>query len=198
MSQKADTITDIAALEGLYGTPAKASLIKVADRLTPTCRTWIMASKLCVLSTVGPEGTDDGPVVQEMDAQTLLMPDWRGNNRMDGLRNIVRDGRVSLMFIVPGSNNVVRVNGTATVSVANDLLERFSDKGRQPRSVVVIKISEVYSQCARALMRASTWKAGDESVGLPTIGDMLAELEAGFDGEAYDAAWAPRAAKTMW
>ena len=114
MSQKADTITDIAALEGLYGTPAKASLIKVADRLTPTCRTWIMASKLCVLSTVGPEGTDasprgdDGPVVQEMDAQTLLMPDWRGNNRMDSLRNIVRDGRVSLMFIVPGSNNVVR------------------------------------------------------------------------------------------
>jgi PPOX class probable FMN-dependent enzyme len=204
VSQKADTITDIAALEGLYGTPAKASLIKVADRLTPTYRTWIMASKLCVLSTVGPEGTDasprgdDGPVVQEMDAQTLLMPDWRGNNRMDSLRNIVRDGRVSLMFIVPGSNNVVRVNGTATVSVANDLLERFSDKGRQPRSVVVIKISEVYSQCARALMRASTWKAGDESVGLPTIGDMLAELEAGFDGETYDAAWAPRAAKAMW
>ena len=121
-----------------------------------------MAVRLCVLSTVGPEGTDgsprgdDGPVVRIADEKTLLMPDWRGNNRADSLRNMVRDGRVSLMFMVPGSNNVVRVNGTAVLSIAKDLLTRFSDKGRRPRSVIVVTIGEIYSQCARALMRART------------------------------------------
>lgn len=197
-------ITDVAALEDLYGKPGKVSLIKVAPRLTPLYRKWIMASRLCIVSTVGPDGTDgsprgdDGPVVQEMDDQTLLLPDWRGNNRMDTLRNIVADGRISLMFVVPGSHNVIRINGTAVVSVDPAMLARFEDKGRQPRSVAVITIAEVYSQCARALMRAGIWSADDESGTLPTVGAMLAEQEAGFDGAEYDAAWAARAEKTMW
>ncbi len=197
-------VADVAALEALYGTPGKASLIKVAPQLTPLYRKWIMASRLCIVSTVGPEGTDgsprgdDGPVVQELDPKTLLLPDWRGNNRIDTLRNIVADGRISLMFMVPGSNNVVRVNGTAVVSVDPDLIGRFDQKGRQPRSVIVVTIAEVYSQCARALMRARIWTAGDESAGLPSIGDLLAEQEAGFDGAEYDAGWAARAADTMW
>jgi PPOX class probable FMN-dependent enzyme len=153
---------------------------------------------------VGDAGTDgsprgdDGPVVRVQDAKTLLMPDWRGNNRMDSLRNIVSDGRVSLMFMIPGSNNVIRVNGAAVVSVAPDLLSSFSDKGRAPRSVIVVTIAEVYSQCARALMRSKTWTSGDESAGLPTVGQMLAEVEEGFDGEAYDVEWGARAEKTMW
>ena len=102
-------ITDIAALEALYGTPSEASLVKVAKTLTPLYEKWIMASRLCVVSTVGPDGTDGsprgdkGPVVLELDPGTLAMPDWRGNNRMDTLRNIVADGRVSLLFMVPGS-----------------------------------------------------------------------------------------------
>lgn len=197
-------IREISELEAIYGTPGKASIIKVADRLTPAYRAWIEASRLVMLSTVGPEGTDcsprgdDGPVVQELDNKTLLMPDWRGNNRMDSLRNIVRDSRVSLMFLVPGSNNVVRVNGTAEVTIADEMLARFNDKGRKPRSVVVVHIAEVYSQCARALMRARTWSSGDESADLPTVGQMLAEMEDGFDGAEYDAAWGARAAKTMW
>ncbi len=197
-------ITDIATLETFYGTPGKASLIKVADHLTPLYRKWIMASRLCVVSTIGPEGTDgsprgdDGPVVQALDAKTLLLPDWRGNNRTDTLRNIVADGRISLMFIVPGSNNVIRVNGTAVVTVAPDHLDRFEQKGRKPRSVVVITIAEIYSQCARALMRARIWTSDDESSDLPTIGQLLAEQEAGFDGATYDANWGARAEKTMW
>jgi len=164
-----DQITDIATLEALYGAPGKASLIKVADRMVPVYWDWIKRSRLCMLSTVGPEGTDcsprgdDGPVVQMMNDKTLLMPDWRGNNRMDSLRNIITDGRVSLMFLVPGSNNVVRINGTAVVSIAGDLIGRFSDRGKLPRSVIVITVAEVYSQCARALMRAGTWAAKDES-----------------------------------
>ncbi|MEJ6404148.1 pyridoxamine 5'-phosphate oxidase family protein [Yoonia sp. 2307UL14-13] len=197
-------ITDIAALEALYGTPGEASLIKVADHLTPLYAKWIMTSRLCIVSTVGPSGTDgsprgdDGPVVQSLDPKTLLLPDWRGNNRMDTLRNIVADGRISLLFLVPGSNNVIRVNGTAIVSVAPDLLERFGQAGRLPRSVVVITVAEVYSQCARALMRARVWGSGDESGDLPGVGDLLAEQKADFDGAAYDAAWGDRAAKTMW
>ncbi|MGJ8621974.1 MAG: pyridoxamine 5'-phosphate oxidase family protein [Yoonia sp.] len=197
-------VTDVAALEALYGAPAQASLVKVARHLTPLYRQWIMASRFCVVSTAGEGGTDgsprgdDGPIVQELDPQTLLMPDWRGNNRIDTLRNIVQDGRISLMFMVPGSNNVVRVNGRAVVSLDPAMLARFDQKGRAPRSVIVITIAEVYSQCARALIRAGLWTAGDESGDLPTIGALLAEQEASIDGDAYDSAWGARAAKTMW
>jgi PPOX class probable FMN-dependent enzyme len=197
-------IKDIAQLEALYGQPGKASIIKVAAALTPLYRKWIMASRLCMVSTVGPQGTDgsprgdDGPVGQALAANTRLLPAWRGNHRWDRLRNIVADGRISLMFLVPGSNNVVRVNGQAVVSLDPDLLGRFDQNGRQPRSVVIITIAEVYSQCARALMRAGVWAAADESADLPTVGALLAEQEAGFDAGQYDADWGARAAKTMW
>ena len=198
-------IEDIAALEALYGAPGEASLRKVAPCLTPTYRRWIMNSRLCVLTTVGPEGTDgsprgdDGPVVLELDPQTLALPDWRGNQRLDSLRNIVVDGRVSLMFFVPGSNNVIRVNGSAVLSDDPDLVGRFEQKGRHPTTVIVIRIGEIYSQCARALMRAKLWTSGDESTELPTIGEIMADVTEGdFDGVTYDAEWAARAAKTMW
>ena len=199
-----DWVEDIATLEAIYGTPGAASIRKVAHRMTPLYRQWIMASRFCVLSTVGPEGTDgsprgdDGPVVTELDEQTLLMPDWRGNNRMDSLRNIVTDDRVSLMFMVPGSTNVVRVNGRARISVDAALCGRFEDRGRRPRSVIVIRIGEIYSQCARAVMRAGLW-GPDESAGLPSMGDILAEQTDGeVGGAAYDAAWPERAAKSLW
>ncbi|WP_298293588.1 pyridoxamine 5'-phosphate oxidase family protein [uncultured Litoreibacter sp.] len=200
-----DYIKDVSELETIYGEPGEASLLKVARQMTPAYRKWIMTSRLCILSTVGPDGTDGSPrgdvgaVVRELDAQTLAMPDWRGNNRIDSLRNIVVDGRVSLMFMVPGSNNVVRVNGAARVSVDADLLVSFEQDGRHPRSVIVIKIAEIYSQCARALMRSATWAGRDESAGLPSIGEMLKEMSDGdFDGAGYDAAWGARAAETMW
>ena len=199
-----DQITDIAALEALYGRPGEASLIKVAEYLTPLYTKWIMTSRLCIVSTVGPDGTDgsprgdDGPVVQALDQNTLLLPDWRGNNRMDTLRNIVADGRISLLFMVPGSHNVIRINGTAVVSIDADLIDRFDQSGRKPRSVVVITVAEVYSQCARALMRARVWTGDDESGDLPSVGALLAEQKADFDGVSYDAAWDERAAKTMW
>lgn len=197
-------VKDISALEALYGHPGAPSLRKVVPRLTPLYRKWIMASRFCVLSTIGPDGTDgsprgdDGPVVAELDDQTLAMPDWRGNNRLDSLRNIVTDGRVSLLFMVPGSNTVVRVNGQARLTTDQNMLTRFERKGRFPSTVVVIRIAEVYTQCARALMRAAQW-ARDDSDGLPTAGEILAEASEGEEGGAdYDAAWGARAARTMW
>lgn len=197
-------VEDIDTLEALYGKPGSASLRKVAHEMTPLYRKWIMTSRFCVVSTVGAQGTDgsprgdDGPVVLELDPQTLAMPDWRGNNRLDTLRNIVADGRISLMFMVPGSNTVVRVNGEAKLSVDPDLRARFEQKGRHPTTVIVIRIAEIYTQCARAPMRAQLWTRND-SADLPTVGDILAEQTNGEEGGAdYDSAWAPRAAKTMW
>ncbi|MEM1074820.1 MAG: pyridoxamine 5'-phosphate oxidase family protein [Pseudomonadota bacterium] len=202
---KFNAIEDLEALEALYGTPKAPALRKVATRLTPLYRKWIMTSRICVLTTVGPEGTDasprgdDGPVVLELDPETLAMPDWRGNNRLDSLRNIVRDDRVSLMFLVPGSNNVVRLNGRAIVSSDENLCGQFEKRDRRPATVIVIRISEIYSQCARALMRAGTWTSGDESADLPSVGEILAEMTNGEEGGApYDAAWPKRAADTMW
>ena len=200
-----DFLDSVAALEAHYGTPAAAATRKVVDRITPAYRTWIDRSRFAVLTTVGPEGTDgsprgdDGPVVLELDDRTLAMPDWRGNDRIDSLRNIVRDGRVSLMFMVPGSTNVVRINGTARLTADAGLRARFDRHGRQPRTVIVISVAEVYFQCARALMRSRLWSSGDDSAGLPTPGQMLAELTAGeVGGSGYDAAWPARAATTMW
>ena len=198
-------IDDIAALEALYGPPVSASLRKVATSLTPLYWQWISASKLCLLSTVGPDGTDgsprgdNGPVVQALDAQTLAMPDWRGNNRLDSLRNIITDGRVSLMFLVPGSDTVVRVNGHAIVTDDAEMRAQFEKAGQQPATVIVVTIAEVYFQCARALLRAGTWTTGDQSEGLPSAGDFLAEMTDGDEGgRSYDADWTPRAASTMW
>ena len=200
--KKIDTIP---ALEALYGTPGEASLRKVADHLTPLYRKWVMSSKLCILSTVGKDGTDgsprgdDGPVVLELDPKTLALPDWRGNQRLDTLRNIVEDGRISCMFMVAGSNNVVRVNGTAWLTDDAELCVRFARKGRQPATVIIIDIAEVYTQCARALMRAQTWSGADQSADLPTVGEILAEVSKGEEGGTeYDAAWGARAADTMW
>ncbi len=197
-------LDSIAALEALYGKPGAPALRKVARRLTPLYRKWIMTSRLCVLTTVGPEGTDgsprgdDGPLVAELDPGTLAMPDWRGNNRLDSLRNIVLDGRVSLMFLVPGSNSVVRVNGQARLTAEETLRGRFARQGRLPATVIVIEISEVYTQCARALMRAGIWSR-DDSADLPGVGEILAEMTDGEEGGAdYDREWPARAARSLW
>lgn len=197
-------VETIEELEAEYGKPGSASLNKVAHRLTPLYAKWIMASRFCVISTVGGEGTDgsprgdDGPVVQALDEHTLLLPDWRGNNRMDTLRNIVADGRLSLMFFLPGNMNVIRVNGRGRVTLDDGMRERFEFKGKRPRSVIVIDVAEVYSQCARALMRAELWTSAPVT-DAPTAGDLLAEQTEGAEGGAdYDLAWGDRAAKTMW
>ena len=199
------TVDKLDELSGLYGEPAPASIGKVVRQLTPLYLKWIMASRFCVVSTVGVDGTDgsprgdDGPVVRPLDAHTLAMPDWRGNNRIDTLRNIVEDGRISLMFMVPGSNTVIRLNGTAELSIDPDLTQQFQVNGRHPRSVILITIAEIYSQCARAPMRAGLWDGTPAPDDLPTVGELLAEATQGEQGgKPYDDAWLDRALKTMW
>ena len=194
-------------LEALYDAPNAASTVKELDRLIPEYRAYIEASPFCALATCGPEGLDCSPrgdagqVVRLADDRTLLMPDRRGNNRVDSLRNIVRDPRVALMFMIPGSNTTLRVNGRARIRTDPDLLASFVMQGQPPRSVIEVAIDAVYFQCARALMRAEVWNpatfAAPET--LPTAGQMLAAASAGEVGGAdYDKAWPERAKASLW
>ena len=199
-------ITTVEDLKAIYGETSEASTAKVTAFLTPAYRTMIEHSPFVALATVGPEGLDCSPrgdrgaVVRIEDDRTLALPDWRGNNRVDSLLNIVRDPRVALMFLIPGSNSVMRINGRAVVSVASELLESFEMDGRHPRSVIVVTIEEAYFQCARAVMRAELWNAERQvdSNDLPTPGDMLKAAKQDFDRDTYDREWPERAAKTMW
>lgn len=197
-------ITSIDELEAIYGDAVPASLTKVVKHITPLYRRWIEAARFVVVSTVGEEGTDgsprgdDGPVVRIADEKTLLLPDWRGNNRIDTLRNIVRDGRISLMFMVQGSQNVVRVNGRAVVTADQTACDSFAKDGRAPRSVIVITAEELYFQCAKAIMRAAIWSGEDMSADLPTAGMFIKERDALFDAKAYDDGYEDYAKERMW
>lgn len=198
-------IENIEDLETTYGLPSDAALNKVTSKITSSYKAWIDKSSFCVVSSIGPEGTDasprgdDGQVVKILNDETIALPDWKGNQRIDTLRNIVRDNRVSLLFMVSGSNNVIRVNGQAKITTDNELINIFNHKNTYPKTVVLIKVREVYFQCARALMRANLWGCGDQSFGLPTPGSILKEITNGtFDGEAYDLSWPERYKKTLW
>ena len=199
-------ISSVEELKAIYGEVTEASTAKVTTYLTSAYRRMIEISPFVALATVGPEGLDCSPrgdrnaVVRIEDEKTLALPDWRGNNRVDSLVNIVRDPRVALMFLIPGSSSVMRINGRAVVSVAPDLLASFEMEGRHPRSVVVVTIDEAYFQCARAVLRAELWNAERlvAASDLPTPGDMLKATKSDFDRESYDREWPARAAKTMW
>lgn len=197
-------INDMAALEKLYGVAAPLAMTKVAPRLTPLYQAWIEGSRFCVLSTVGARGVngsprgDDGPVVRVERSTRLLMPDWKGNNRLDCLRDIVVDGRLALLFLVPGSTTTVRVNGTGWLTDDIDLRRSFARKDILPATIIGVDINEVYTQCAKALMRSGLWERNDrESV--PSVGDILAEMTAGADGgPEYDRTYPERARNRMW
>jgi PPOX class probable FMN-dependent enzyme len=201
------TITNLADLEALYGEPSEASLLKEADRLVPEYRALIEASPFAALATRGPEGLDcsprgDGPgFVRIHDDRTLLLPDRRGNNRIDSLKNIVRDPHVALLFLIPGIGETLRVNGRGAISVDPELLESFAVDGKPPRSVVVINVDTVFFQCARAILRSELWNPARHvpRESLPSAGQILAALtnnEAG--GEAYDRALPERQRTTLY
>lgn len=200
-------ITSIAELERHYGIPAETALAKVKDRLTAGYRTLIEASPFCVLATVGPEGLDASPrgdkpgFIRVVDDQTLMLPDRMVNNRIDSLRNIVRDPRVALLFLIPGHGQALRINGRAQLTADKDLCASFTIDGKAPRTVMTIVIGEVYFQCSRAILRSRLWDAAAQidPAKLPTAGALLAECSDGKVGGAdYDAAWAKRAVESMW
>jgi PPOX class probable FMN-dependent enzyme len=200
-------ITTIAELEALYGRPAEASLVKESDRITTAYRAYIDASPFVALATAGPEGLDCSPrgdkrgFLRVQDDRTVLMPDRHGNNRIDSLRNIVRDPRVGLMFLIPGSGNTLRLNGRARLRADADLLASFAIEGKAPRTVIEITVDAIYFQCARAIVRAELWNPDRhiDPQSIPSPGQILAEMSQNrVGGEAYDREWPERAKKTMW
>lgn len=200
-------IASVAELEALYGQPAEAATVKEVAVITPHYRAYIEASPFVSLATSGPEGLDCSPrgdkpgFVRVHDDRTLMLPDRRGNNRIDSLRNIVRDPRVALLFLIPGIGNTLRVNGRARVSVDPALLESFAVEAKAPRSVTVVTVDSVYFQCARALVRSELWNPAHHSdpKDLPSAGQILAAISKNrVGGETYDREWPGRAAKTMW
>ena len=179
----------------------------MTDHITPHYRTLIEASPFVALATSGPEGLDCSPrgdkpgFVRVADDRTLMIPDRRGNNRIDSLRNIINDPRVALLFLLPGSGTTFRVNGRATLSDDPALLESFTVDGHRPRSVIVVSVEAAYFQCARAIVRSGLWDPARHVVAadLPTPGEILAALSDNtVGGRRYDEEWPTRAAKTMW
>ncbi len=199
-------IRDVASLKALYGEPAGAAVSKQVDHLHPHYQALIRASPFCVLATVGetveitPRGDAPG-FVEIQDAHTLLLPDRRGNNRIDNLRNIVMDPRVTLLFLIPGIGETVRVVGTAQISVDPALLARFVVNNQLPKSVLVVKVQYCFFQCAKALMRSKLWDPAAQisRESLPSNGRILEDITKGeFDGAAYDKIAPQRLKDTMY
>jgi PPOX class probable FMN-dependent enzyme len=200
-------VTDLETLRALYGNPSEGSVKKEVDHVHPHYQAFIEAAPFAVLATVSAAGVDASPrgdapgfVVVEND-KTLLLPDRRGNNRVDSLANIVSDPRVALLFLIPGVAETLRVNGRADISIAPDLLNRFAVDGKTPRSVLVVHVEAVYFQCSRAIVRSSLWKdsARIDRSELPSTGTILATLsKQSIDGETYDRTQDERVKSTLY
>ena len=200
-------ITTLAALQALYGPPAETSLRKEVDHIHPMYRAMIEASPFAVLATVGPEGLDVSPrgdapgFVVVQDERTLLLPDRRGNNRIDSLKNVLADPRVSLIFLIPGVGETLRVNGRATISVTPDLLRRFVVHGKPPATVLVVTVDTVFFQCSKALVRSRLWDpaAQIDRRSLPSTGTILSALTAAaIDADTYDQALPARVQANLY
>lgn len=197
-------ITSESELDALYGEPVRTSLLKEIDHISPDYGRYIMASPFVILATSGPEGLDCSPrgdpagFVRIHDPKTLMIPDRRGNNRIDSLRNIVHDPRVALLFLIPGSGTTMRVNGSASLSTNPDLCASFAIDGKAPKCVIIIQVDRAYTQCKKALVRSKLWDTGVADRTLPSIGTMMQNLDAGFDGKAYDAEYPDRMSKTIY
>jgi PPOX class probable FMN-dependent enzyme len=200
-------IRDEATLNALYGEISPGAIAKEIDYIHPHYRAMIEASPFVVLGTSGAEGLDVSPrgdpagFVHVLDERTLLIPDRRGNNRADSLRNIIHDPRVTLLFLIPGVGETLRVNGSAVVSVDPALLERFPFRGTLPRSVIVVTVDRIYFQCPKAIVRSELWNPEKHisRKALPSTGTILADISAGkVGGEEYDRAYPERLKTTLY
>jgi uncharacterized protein len=200
-------ISDESELQALFETPREASIVKQLDHIDAHYAAWIAASPFFVMSTVGPGGVDASPrgdpagFVEVHDGKTLLLPERRGNNRIDSLRNLVADPRLALLFLIPGIGETLRVNGRARINTDPESLGRFALHGRAPKLVIVMTADAVYFQCSRALVRSDLWN-GERHLSrtqLPTVGKILEQASAGgIDGEAYDRELPERVKSTLY
>ena len=200
-------ITTLEQLDALYGEPVQAAITKEIDYISDHYKTFIDKAPFVVVATVGPEGLDCSPrgdpagFVQVRDRKTVLLPDRRGNNRVDALRNLVRDPRISLLFMIPGIGNTLRINGSAEISTEPELLASFAMQGKLPKTVLVVTVDRIYFQCPKALVRSRLWSQ-DAQVSrseLPSTGEIIEALSKGaIDGAEYDKAYPQRLKETIY
>jgi hypothetical protein len=191
----AHLLTTIEQLEDIYGKPMETAIAKEIDHINAAYRALIEASPFVTIATSGPEGLDCSPkgdpagFVQVLDDRTLAIPDRPGNNRIDGFRNIVRDPRVALLFLIPGCGETLRINGRAAISIDPDLMACFAVNGKLPRSVMIVTVERAFFHCAKAVMRSKLWDPAHfvDRKQLPSAGAILAEVSAGrLGGARYD------------
>jgi PPOX class probable FMN-dependent enzyme len=205
---KSHVIATMAELEALYAEPVHPpAKFKETDRITKAYRALIDASPFFALATSGPDGLDCSPrgdpagFVRVVDDRTIVVPDRRGNNRIDSLRNLIHDPRVALLFLIPGVSETLRIVGRATISTDPALCGSFLMQGKAPRSVLVIAVERVFFQCAKAIVRSRLWdpKTQVERSSLPTAGTILAEITDGkLGGEEHDRAYPERLKATIY
>jgi uncharacterized protein len=201
-------ISTIQELEAIYNIkPALASTAKEIDHIAPIYEKMIAMSPFVALATIGPDGLDCSPrgdlagFVKLLDSKTLAMPDRRGNNRIDSLRNIVADPRIALLFLIPGSGTTFRVNGKAYLTTDNQLCQSFAVEEKPPRSVIIVKVETCYFQCARAILRSGLWDPQKHvpSDALPSTGHILELLSKGeINADDYNRDWPGKAKVSMW
>ena len=199
-------ITTLEALEARYGRPHERSLFKETSWLTAPYRALIEAAPMVIIASSGPGGLDCSPrgdaagFVRILDDGTLALPDRRGNNRVDTLRNIVSDPRIGLLFLIPGWNETLRVNGTAGLSIEPELLASFAVEGKPPLCVMLVHITSVYFQCARAILRSGLWDPSRhaDQAQLPSVGQMIKAAQSDFDAAAFDEGLAERQKTTLY
>lgn len=200
-------VSSEAELSSLYGPPeTPVTTVKEIGYISDHYGKFIEVSPFVVVATAGPEGLDCSPrgdpagFVRVVDRRTLLLPDRRGNNRIDTLRNIVRDSRIALLFLIPGVGRTLRVNGRAALTADAEICASFAIAGKVPRTVIAVTIESVYTQCPRALIRANLWDPArhlDESA-LPSQGTITEALRNEFSGVEWDRKYPQRLRDTMY
>lgn len=188
-------VKTIEKLESLYGEKSPASIIKEIDHINNGYSKLIEAAPFVVIATSGEEGLDCSPkgdapgFVRIIDDKTLAIPDRPGNNRIDGLHNIMCDPRIALLFILPGVGETLRVNGRASISIDPELMASFTVNGKLPRCVLIVSVESIYFHCSKAIVRSKLWEpsARIDRKSLPSAGTIIAELSQGkLGGETYD------------
>jgi PPOX class probable FMN-dependent enzyme len=187
-------VTSLVALEALYAAPSEVARNKGGVEMGAATRAFIAASPFCLLATIGPSGPHVSPrgdapgFVTVADDRTLVLPDRRGNNRLDALRDILHDPRVGLLFLVPGAGETLRVHGRARITTDPVMRAAHRADGKEPTTLLVVAVESVFMQCAKALIRSRLWSGAVRPVGAPTLGALVAEHTAGrHGGDALDA-----------
>jgi len=200
-------IRTVEELAAIYGEPVPTSIIKELDRISDDHRQLIEAAPFVIVATSGPEGLDCSPrgdpagFVRVVDEKTLLIPDRRGNNRVDSLSNLVRDPRIALLFLIPGIGETLRANGRAVLSSDLELRESFAIGSKVPACVIVVAVESVYTQCPKAIIRSKLWDPATQipRSALPTVGQILHNITCGeIGGEGWDEAYAERVEQTIY